>query len=87
MSKLRWILILVILAALLVVGLIPAAASSPVTDGGYLEYIPTVVDESTAGGNSFMNFTEDATWYGVLSGTGTDAGKVIIHTSGAWSYK
>jgi len=87
MNKLRWILILMVIGAFLLGGTIPAAASPPVNSNGYLEYIPSIVDVWTADGNTFMDTTEVADWYGALSGTSSDVGKVVIHASGAWFYK
>jgi hypothetical protein len=52
-----------------------------------MEYIPTIEDSWFADGNTFMNTTEQADWFGALTGTSYDVGKVVIHTSGAWSYK
>jgi hypothetical protein len=87
MNKLRSILTPVLLVAFLLAGTFPAVASPPEYGEGYLEYIPTIVDMWSAGGNIFMTTTEDIVYYGILSGTMTDVGNVVIHTSGNWTYR
>lgn len=87
MNKSRWIVILMLLVVVGFFGASAAAASAPVTGAGYLEYIPSIVDTWTAGGNTFMVTTEEMTYYGAMSGTATDVGRVIIHPEGNWSYR
>ena len=51
-----------------------------------MDYIPSIVDSRTAGGNTFLNTTEVATWTGDFEGTSTELGRVVIHSSGMWSF-
>lgn len=87
MYKNRSIRIMVLLVTFLLAGTFPAAASPPEYGEGYLEYIPTIVSTRSADGNIFMTTAEDSVYYGILSGTMTDTGKVIIHASGNWTYQ
>jgi hypothetical protein len=50
-------------------------------------YIPAIVDVRIADGNTFMNTTEEADWYGILDGKSSDVGRVTIFSSGGWHYK
>lgn len=86
MNKLRWTFMLMVIGTFLLGGVVPAAAGPPEYGEGYLEYIPTIVDMWSAGGNTFMTTTEEIDYYGVLSGKMTDVGNVVIHTSGNWTY-
>ncbi len=87
MNKFRLILTFAVLGSFLLVATTPAAANSPVTGEGYLEYFANIVDMRTADGNTFMDTTENTVWYGTLSGTSFDVGKVVIHPSGNWNYR
>jgi hypothetical protein len=65
----------------------PAHAGPPTPADGIWTYVPCIVDEKVAGGNTFLTTTEEGWWEGTFEGTSTEAGKVVIHASGSWSFK
>ena len=64
----------------------PAFATTPTLVKAYMDYTPSIVDSRTAGGNTFYNTTEVATWTGDFVGNSTEAGRVVVHSSGMWSF-
>ena len=86
MKKISLIVAVVFMMPLLLLIWVPAYASTPVAVTAYMDYIPTIVDSRTADGNTFYNTTEVATWTGDFEGTSTEVGRVVVHSSGAWSF-
>jgi hypothetical protein len=74
----------------MVVALLPvstAAAGSPTDVAGTIFYTPYPLGEPRiAGGNTFMNTTEDSRWIGSFVGSSFDECSVIVHRSGRWNY-
>lgn len=72
----------------LVFGLaIPAYAGPSQNVEGLWQYRPFIEKMRFADGNTFLETREDGKWFGTFSGTSTEDGKVVIHSSGAWSFK
>ena len=54
---------------------------------GSLGYIPTIRGERLADGHTFLDTTEDYRWDGAFSGEATSTARVVVHASGAWSFR
>jgi hypothetical protein len=65
----------------------PALAGPPTEVGGVLTYTPSILDVRVADGNTFLHTSEEALWTGNFEGDSTEDGRVVIHSSGFWSYK
>ena len=88
MKKRSGLLMTVLVFALLSVLVVPAYAGPPDDNvGGLWKYKPTIVGTRLAGGNTFLTTQEEAVWSGTFDGTSTEDGKVVVHSSGAWSFK
>ncbi|MFN2169011.1 MAG: hypothetical protein ACK2U9_22495, partial [Anaerolineae bacterium] len=48
---------------------------------------PYIIDVRAAGGNTFMTTWEEGMWTGTFQGASREDGRVVIHRSGAWSFK
>jgi hypothetical protein len=73
----------VVLVAMLA---LPAQAAQSTPVEGLWRYISTTLDIKYANGNTFVTTHEDGIWAGGFSGTSTEAGLVVIHNSGFWSF-
>ena len=84
----RKILISLTFAIMLSLLAIPVFASPPTNASGIWKYMPTeltFIKES--GGNQFFDLTEAGIWTGTFKGTSVDYGPVVMHRSGATSFK
>jgi len=80
-------LITVLIAALLAVFSVPVSAGPPENTEGLWQYIPSIENVRVADGNTFLDTTETGQWTGTFSGTSTEIGKVVQHSSGLVSFK
>jgi hypothetical protein len=62
-------------------------ATSGTSAEGLWRYQPFIVDMRLANGNTFLTTVENGEWTGTFSGTSTEDGKVVIHSSGAWAFR
>ena len=82
MRKRILILIAVMAVLLMVAG--PVQATRPTDAEGLWQYMPTSAEERHAnGGNTFLTVTEDGLWIGTFTGSSTEEGTVVIHSSGS----
>jgi len=65
----------------------PMHAGPPTTAEGLWQYKPTVLAVRVADGNTFLTTKEEGKWAGTFEGTSTEDGKVVIHSSGSWSFR
>lgn len=81
--------VLMLLTMIMILSILstPALAGPPKEAEGLMRYTPTVVDVRVADGNTFLHTTEEAEWTGTFSGNSTEDGRVVIHSSGRWSFK
>lgn len=87
MRRKTLLLTIIIVAALLLAHSVPALASPPEDAEGLWQYQPFILGVREAGCNTFLTTFENGIWSGTFSGTSTEEGQVVIHCSGAWSYK
>jgi hypothetical protein len=87
MEKRSMFLTALLMVALLSMLSVPAHAGPPTTAEGLWQYQPFIEDMKLAGGNTFLETFENGKWTGTFSGTSTEDGKVVIHSSGAWSFR
>lgn len=81
------LLLLVVMVMLVFMQSTPVAASTPADVSGTLYYIPSLAGEpKIAGGNTFLDTTEDSRWEGSFVGVSFDECNVVIHRSGSWAY-
>lgn len=66
---------------------IPVLAKKDKEPDGLWRYRPHIVDMREAGGNTFLTTWEEGVWTGPFEGESREDGKVVIHRSGAWSFK
>jgi hypothetical protein len=91
--RLSTLLVLAVVAACMAVPL-TAQAGTRQDAAGLWEYKPTVVAEHVIGCATLLETTEEARWTGTFHGLGgpddyaysTEAGRVLIHCSGAMSF-
>jgi len=86
MRKILLTLLSVLMIALLFTLSVPVQAGPPTNAEGLWRYTPTIIDSREAGCNTFLTTTEVGEWTGTFEGDSTEAGKVVIHCSGAWSF-
>lgn len=65
----------------------PVYAGPPITAGGVWRYQPFIEKMRFANGNTFLDTFENGEWTGTFEGTSTEDGKVVIHSSGARSFR
>jgi hypothetical protein len=87
MKKRSLISITVLVVTLLSMLLVPVHAGPPTTAGGLWQYKPTIVAIRFADGNTFLTTTEVGKWTGTFEGDSTEDGRVVVHSSGAFSFK
>lgn len=87
MKKRLLILITVLMVVLLVTLSVPAYAGPSENAEGLWQYQPFIEEMRFAGGNIFLETFENGSWSGTFTGTSTEDGKVVIHSSGTWSFK
>lgn len=87
MKKRSLLLIAVLMVALLSALSVSVHAGPPTMAEGLWEYQPFIEDMRFADGNTFLETFENGKWSGTFSGTSTEDGKVVIHSSGAWSFR
>lgn len=87
MKKRSLMLVTMLTVALLSVLSMPAYAGPPDNAEGLWQYQPSIEKTRFADGNTFLKTTENGLWSGTFSGTSTEDGKVVIYSSGAWSFK
>jgi hypothetical protein len=80
-------LITVLTVALLSTLSVPVNAGPPEHSEGLWQYQPFIVGVKVADCNTFLTTFENGMWTGTFEGTSTEDGKVVIHCSGAWSFK
>lgn len=66
---------------------VAALAGPPTHVEGLWQYSPTIVDLRMADGNTFLTTTEEGIWTGNIEGESREEGKVVIHSTGAWSFR
>lgn len=68
--------------------LVPVAYAGPSEHAeGLWQYKPLILDVKEADCNTFLTTFEEGMWTGTFEGKSTEDGKVVIHCSGAWSFK
>lgn len=83
MKKMLLAPLVVCMVALVSVLLMPAVhATPPTTAEGKWTYVPTIINERKADGNTFKYGEETATWSGTFVGTSYDVFVVVVHPSG-----
>ena len=88
MKKRSMLLIAVLMVIPLYVLSMTVHAGPPIFDAqGLWQYRPFVLDTRIADGNTFLKTFEEGVWSGSFSGTSTEDARVVIHSSGAWSYR
>ena len=87
MKKKSLILVTALLIVLLSALAIPVSAQPAKNAAGLWQYQPFIEEMRFADGNTFLKTTENGIWTGTFSGNSTEDGKVVIHSSGAWSFK
>jgi hypothetical protein len=87
MKKRSCLLITVLMVAILSTLSVPAYAGPPTTAEGLWQYQPFIEEMRFADGNTFLKTFENGKWTGTFTGTSTEDGKVVIHSSGAWSFR
>lgn len=85
MNKKVWMLVTIFVVVLVLSASVQAGP--PDTAEGLWRYQPFIVGARTAGCNTFLDTLENGLWSGTFEGTSTEDGKVVIHCSGAWSFK
>jgi hypothetical protein len=83
----RMLLTLLTLSVILSMLSVPALAGPPTAAEGLWQYKPTILDERVADGNIFLETSEEGIWTGTFEGESTEAGHVVIHSSGFWSFR
>ena len=87
MNKKLLALTILLMAALLFTLSAPVLAGPPTPAEGLWRYQPFIEEVRLAGGNTFMKTYENGEWIGTFFGTSTEDGTIVIHSSGAWSFK
>jgi hypothetical protein len=87
MKKIYRILSISFVIAVLLLTSNPALAGPPEPAEGLWQYQPFILEVREAGCNTFMKTFENGVWTGTFEGTSTEDGRVVIHCSGAWSFK
>ena len=87
MRKMLLALLTVLMISLLSTLSTPAHAGPPTDVEGLWQYQPFIEKMRFADGNTFLETFENGLWSGTFSGTSTEDGKVVIHSSGSWSFK
>lgn len=87
MKKRILIVFIAMILVLLIAMSVPVHAGPPETVSGLWQYQPFIENVRTAGGNTFLDTFENGKWTGTFSGTSTEDGEVVIHSSGAWSFR
>jgi len=80
-------LLVILMIALLAVFPVPVSAGPSENVSGLWQYQPFLEGIRFADGNTFMETFENGKWSGTFSGTSTEDGKVVLHSSGAWSFR
>jgi len=78
---------LLILIIVLTVLALPVLAKGDKEPDGLWQYKPHLVNSRLAGGNTFLTTWEEGIWTGTFEGASREDGEVVIHRSGAWSFK
>jgi hypothetical protein len=87
MKKRSLLLITVLMVALLSTLSAPVYAGPPTPAEGLWQYQPFIETMRFADGNTFLETFENGKWSGTFDGTSTEDAKVVIHSSGAWSFR
>ncbi len=89
MNKIRVMLSVCVLVALLFMSTLPAYASSHRTAEGSFDYFPDMANAviRQAGGNTFVYSTTTDFWTGTFEGSGQSDSTVIMFSSGSASVK
>jgi type II secretory pathway pseudopilin PulG len=87
MKKKRIFAIALLVVALVATLAVPAFAKQSEHAEGLWQYQPFIDEVRLADGNTFLKTHENGKWTGTFSGKSTEDGKVVIHSSGAWSFK
>jgi len=81
------IVITILMVVLLATLSVPVHAGPLEHAEGLWQYIPSIENVRVADGNTFLDTTEIGQWAGTFSGTSTEIGKVVRHSSGHVSFK
>ncbi len=87
MRKKMFLLTIMMIAVLLLALSAPVQAGPPEDAEGLWQYQPFILEVREAGCNTFVTTFENGIWTGTFDGTSTEDGQVVIHCSGAWSFK
>lgn len=85
MKKTAWILVTALMVVLALS--IPAQAGEKIVAGGLWQYTPTILGVRIAGGNTFVDTSEEGIWTGTFEGASTEDGHMVIHSSGFRSFR
>jgi hypothetical protein len=80
------VLTLLAICMVLVVASLPVYAEPPIQVSGDFDYLPTIVDERTSGGNWIVDATDVEWWTGDLVGMATSKYKIVFHRSGVATF-
>jgi len=85
MKKTVWKLVTVFMVVL---ALSISVQAGPLTAAeGLWQYTPYIESMKVAGGNTFLDTVEVGVWTGTFEGDSTEDGEVVIHSTGAWSFR
>jgi hypothetical protein len=87
MKKSSLTLMVILTVVLMSTMILPVQAKHAENAVGLWQYQPFIEDMRIADGNTFLKTTENGLWFGTFSGTSTEDGKVVINSSGVWSFK
>jgi hypothetical protein len=62
-------------------------AGPPTAAAGLWRYTPYLISMKVADGNTFLHTFENGEWTGTFEGDSTEEGHVVIHSTGAWSFR
>jgi hypothetical protein len=83
----KMLMTLLTLSVILSMLSVPALAESPTAASGDWYYMPSIVSVRVAGGNTFIESTEEGIWTGTFEGESREAGHVARHRSGFVSFR